>query len=183
MRIISPIKQPATRSITTKLLKLTEDFIIIFEFEGKVHRLTIKKNFIFNGASIPWFVWSLLRLAPHGVMDGPSCPHDCGYENQGKFEEGTLHYWLGPINATTWAFENYSNAFFWAVDTEPLTKKTLDLLLKHLCLWWGIDSIRSNLVYSAVRTFGWFPWRRNSRKMKAQQMTEEPGNVHLLKEL
>lgn len=48
------------------------------------YRITIPAGYIYNGASIPRFLWSIFGVSPFGAMDTPSLVHDYIYEHKGK---------------------------------------------------------------------------------------------------
>ena len=44
----------------------------------------VPAGFEFDGATIPWFVWSLIRLSPFDTIVGPACGHDFLYVTCGR---------------------------------------------------------------------------------------------------
>jgi len=138
--------QPLCRSVT-KSLSITEGVNpYIFEHKGSVYKLETPKHFLFDGASIPRLVWSILGLAPHGIMDGPGLPHDFIYQYRGVFPEGCY---------SIQAFDES-----WVPCTVPMPKATGDLLLRELVVYFrAAGRFKAFLIWSAVATFGGFAWR------------------------
>lgn len=169
-------KQPVTTAVTSSLSRLAEDWKIIFTLDDTWYRLTISKGFLFDGASIPSLFWFFLKLTPHGIMDGPSLPHDCGYEVQGVFTL-TVNGVLTPAPLTggaTATLEVYSNSpeAKWVLTDKVLTKVDLDRLLQLLCVHFGVN-FRSIFVWLGVRAGGWFAWKSDDKSRKYKQLAKK----------
>ncbi len=168
MRVVRA-KQPVVTSIDDKLSKLVEDWEVIFVWEKKRYRLAITKGFIFDGASIPSVFWTILRLAPHGIMDGPALPHDAGYEVQGVFTlevDGKLV--PAPLTGgavATLEVCSEGPEVRWTLTPKCMSKKNLDELLRLLCIHFGL-TIRSKLVWLGVRVAGGFAWKSDDKSRK-----------------
>jgi hypothetical protein len=167
MKIIEA-SQPKTEAVTTKISRLAEDWFVVFEMAGKRYRLTITSGFLFDGASIPRLFWTILGLAPHGVMDGPALPHDCGYEVQGVFTlhiNGELN--PAPLSGGALAYlEVYApSGAVWMLTSRAMSKPELDQLLRLLCRHFAIVK-RSRLVWLGVKLGGGFAWRSDDKSRK-----------------
>ena len=87
MKILAPKHHPAVRAIGKRLSVTLERTIYEWKDGNNHHRLVIPEGFLFDGASIPRPLWSLLGLAPHGVMDGPALAHDFVYHHKGVMRQ------------------------------------------------------------------------------------------------
>ena len=65
--------------------KLEEDFSCSFSFKGFSYRITIKKGFIYDGASIPQFAWSVVGSPFTGLYLEAATVHDAIYYAMWKF--------------------------------------------------------------------------------------------------
>jgi hypothetical protein len=165
MKILGPNQQPLCRALGATLAITEEDTVYEFIYKGKRYRMIARKHFIFDGASIPRIVWTLLGLVPHGSMDGPGLGHDYGYHFRGLFPVGD---W--------WVMEDGE----WVICTEPMSRRMCDDLIRALCLHFEIcGSIRAFLVWSAVRTAGRIAWVRDDMDRKMQVLEHiEIGCAH-----
>ena len=71
--------QPITRSIGRKLWELMQDYSCYFHLRGQQYKLVIHKGFIYDGASIPRWLWSILGKTPKGQHDSGTIFHDLVY--------------------------------------------------------------------------------------------------------
>lgn len=146
--------RPICEPINAKLSRTLTDTEYVWEVGGYQFKLFIPAGYIFDGASIPWFAWSLLRLAPHGIMDTPALPHDDIYHHKGKIPQG--FYWI---------WNKYDSE--WVECSEPIPREIADLLLEQLCVFSGACEKRRALeMWAAVRVFGWWAWHRDDDRRK-----------------
>jgi hypothetical protein len=175
--VVFGVKVPATVSVTTTLSKTVSQAEYWFVRKGRKHRLIISPGFVFDGASIPRLCWTLLGLAPHGIMDGPAVPHDAGYETQGHFtieeEDGSLAPapLVGEATARFEVWDETRREF--GLCSDDMTRSEMDELLLRLCEWVKIDLGRPQLVWAGVRSCGWWAWKRNDPERKTQAMEAE----------
>jgi len=97
--------------------------------------LFIPKGFIFDGASIPKFLWPV--LAPIDVLIIPAVFHDFGYRYQTLLTRG---------------------GFLYMTDKDRIE---YDQLFRDLSLCTNGLKLPSYAAYTALRIFGIFPWREN----------------------
>jgi len=90
--------------------------------------ITIKRGFMWNGASIPKVARMILSNEEFGVLEA-SCAHDLLYANGGR-----------------------------ANSELKLTRKQSDTIFRHELKSYGIGSVRAYLAYKAVRIFGGSHW-------------------------
>lgn len=159
IEILAPLEQPTTQPITSSMSETEGRVEYVFRMRGATFRLSIETGYLFDGASIPRLCWTLLGLTPHGAMDGPAIPHDKGYQDQGKFEQGMFQVLVGDS---------------WADTDRGMTRNELDNLLQALCLHFKVcGRFKASLVYSAVRCCGWRAWKRNDKQRKAMQVLSD----------
>jgi len=121
------LEQPLNLPISKNKYKLVEDY----EYSG----IVVPKGFIYDGASIPRWLWSLVGLRPDGLIRAAATVHDWIYEKGGD---------IGAHKAFTRA---ESDAIF------------RDLMEKA-----GISKIRCDLAHWAVRNFGGSHWKAAEKK-------------------
>ncbi len=94
--------------------------------------ITVEAGFITDFASVPWPFWSLIR--PWGRWGKAAVLHDWLYRHQ---------YILLATNVPT-----------------PISRQEADLLFFGAMGELGVAPWRRNLMYWAVRAFGWLAWRK-----------------------
>ena len=152
-KIVAPLHQPPTRPINAKLSEPLVDVEYCWVYQGRTYRMLVRRGYPFDGASIPRVAWTALGLAPHGVMDGPALPHDRGYQDRGVFPSGEYQYL--DTKSGIW------------VDAPPMKRAHADALLEALCEHFRVGNVvQIQLVWAAVRAFGWIAWLRDDRTRK-----------------
>lgn len=106
-------------------------------------RFAIPKGFKSDLASIP----KILRVLP-----GMDC-YECGI--------------VGPV-VHDWGYQHGGILS----PTITVSRKRVDDLLRTLCRTDGVGRIRAFVVWSAVRMFGWFAWRRMPSRDRALWMAQ-----------
>ena len=71
--------QPITRTIGRRKWELMQDYTCYFHLRGQQYKLVIHKGFIYDGASIPRWLWSVLGKTPKGQHDSGTIFHDLVY--------------------------------------------------------------------------------------------------------
>lgn len=123
--------------VSEKEYLLNEHFIIrINDLE-----FVIFKGFVFDGASIPRFAWSIIGLAPVGPHLAAACLHDFLYENRGHIPEDK-----GSVK--------FNDKLTKLVFTRKQTDELFRDVLRVSCL----SSFRVWAMYNAVRVFGQKAW-------------------------
>jgi hypothetical protein len=67
------------KKIISREFKLGKNFACSFSFKGFTYKITIKKGFIYDGASIPKFAWSLIGSPFTGLYLEAATVHDAIY--------------------------------------------------------------------------------------------------------
>ena len=82
IRILSA-PEPAVTSAGKRKYRLERDYIGIVIIGNTILKIIVRKGFVYDGASIPWLAWTLLRLHPGGIMLLSSLWHDILYMTAG----------------------------------------------------------------------------------------------------
>ena len=90
--------QPITRTIGRRKWELMQDYICYFYLRGQLYHLVIFKGFIYDGASIPRWLWSVLGKTPKGQHDSGTIFHDLVYMLFKARINGKLHAIVGHRN-------------------------------------------------------------------------------------
>jgi len=134
------IPQPDVRPISDKLYRLYEDYTHA-DNSGKVRRgtllWTVKAGFEYDGASVPWYLWSIAGLHNDGLMRAASLIHDYIYIAKGR----VIVDW-GGIRCYI-----------------RVTRKQADDLFLHMLKESGMGWRKRNTAYLAVRAWGWTYWK------------------------
>ena len=139
MKIISlPLEVPNI-AISNKLFELTQDYKTSWISKGVRYQILIPKGFVWDGASVPRALWSVLGFYPGGIMLPPSVVHDFIYIAKGN------------------VFNLATN------ESVHISRKECDLLFKHHMEYVGMPKRKLNLAYKGVRWFGWTYWMRRKK--------------------
>ena len=107
---------------------------------GKLCRITIPKGFQWDGASIPWFAWTVLRLHPGGKCLLFSLLHDYLYRTEGlKKHHGQLEIPLADVRGK-YIFTRWES----------------DIMLRDIMTWQKneFNPIQIRLCYRVTHRFG-----------------------------
>lgn len=111
------------------------EWILIEDYE--LDGFKIPKGFIFDGASIPRIMWSIMNFTPIGYHMPAALVHDYLYRNVG-------------------IAQRYDKPYYY---TKPDADKEFHRILREL----GIRSWQASLCYSAVKIFGFIAWQQNKK--------------------
>lgn len=118
------------------LFKLINTFKKEIFVENEKKIVEVPYGFKTDLASIPKLFWSW--LSPFGKHQEAALIHDYLYKNDGKLK--------GLKN--------------------KLTRKESDLLFKNVMLADGVSNFNAQVMYLAVRTFGWNFWNKTKEEQK-----------------
>jgi hypothetical protein len=116
------LKQPINVPIGKRKYQLVQDY--------NYKEITVPKGFIYDGASIPRFLWSIVGLRPDGLIRAAALVHDWLYQNSGKISK-----------------------------IKSFTRKESDVIFKMLMEEADISNYKCQLAYYAVRVFGGLHWK------------------------
>ena len=101
-----------------------------------------KSGMITDGASIPQFAWSIIGGPFEGKYRDGAFIHDSGYQNVGDIcylADGTR--------------------------LRPATRAQVDSMFLEAMLFRDVGWIKAQIMWAAVRSFGWTCWKTNRAKM------------------
>jgi hypothetical protein len=145
------LEQPNITPITDKMYRLREDYVYHWEQEGIPHRITVKKGFEYDGASVPRIVWTLGGLRPDGLIRAAALVHDYIYRHAGIMPPSTCE------------FKN-KETDKWEDDGCVWDRKRCDRLFRRMMQQASSSKTKVWLAYKFVRSFGWIAWNRYSKK-------------------
>lgn len=112
--------------------------------------LYIPKNFTYDGASIPTFIWKMTGLRIYGSGRSAFLAHNFIYSYGGRIPEGSLQIeYLGLENDTKKI----------VTPDGKWSRKSADILFKKMLLECGASKIRTYSVYKLIRILGWVKWK------------------------
>lgn len=145
-KIVNFPSQPDVLDLGNRKKQLHSPYRFEWFQNGRRVRLTVPEGFVYNGASVPSFVWSI--YPPH-ALDRASVFHDFIYRDNGFMPLGAHQYYDESTEK-------------WVDITKVWTRSAADSLFKkHLAQDpKGPGWLRRNLAYSMVRSFGKSYWGR-----------------------
>lgn len=112
---------------------ILKDFCV-YESELFGVSIVVPTGFVTDLASIPRVVWTLIGWTPDGLHRNAAIVHDFIYQRRGRVPA----IYISPAR------------FF--------SRKECDQVFKEAMLSLGVSKIKANIMYGAVRTFGWLAW-------------------------
>ncbi|MEE8251015.1 MAG: DUF1353 domain-containing protein [Gemmatimonadales bacterium] len=137
-------KQPDSVPVTDKLYRLDEEYEYCWELLDTRYRIVIPAGFIYDGASIPRFVWTLTGLRPDGLHRAGALVHDWIYRHKGKL----------PASSHQYLDKNGQ----WRNVIGQWSRKDADRMFARLMREFGVSKFRRRMAYRGVRLFGWMSW-------------------------
>ncbi len=108
--------------------------LAVYESELFHVSIIVPTGFVTDLASIPRIVWSLIGWTPDGLHRNAAIVHDFLYQRRGRLP---VEYISPP---------------------RSFSRKECDEIFKEAMLSLGVGKIKANIIYGAVRTFGWMAW-------------------------
>jgi len=136
-------EQPVDQQISPKLKKICKTWTGKWRYNGNERFMTVLIGYVYDGGSIPRFVWSILGITPSGPGDGGFLPHDVLYRAMGGKKPDA---YLG----CTVLDENG--------EAVQLSRKEADWVLGEGMKFGGIAKHRVALAIPFVRMFGKKHW-------------------------
>lgn len=113
--------------------------------EGCWWRISIPAGFEYDGASNPWWLWTITRILPDGLGRAAALVHDWLYVHKGRLMDGK--------------FQRYTQELWRGVYT-PWERHQADKLFANMLDEAGETKIRRRMMYLGVRLVGWIYWRK-----------------------
>jgi hypothetical protein len=122
---------------------LRGDYTYIWRYNKLTHKITIPNGFVYDGASVPRFLWSIFDIYPDGIHRPASLIHDYIYKRKGclPIQQYCIYYIDGWI----------STQYKW-------TRRDADRLFFRILRESGVPKFKRRIMYYAVRLFGYFWW-------------------------
>lgn len=139
---------PQNEPISDDLYRLIEDWQYVWFHKGAYYRIVAKKNFIYDGASVPNCLGWILDLHPDGQFRAACVPHDMLYIGQGELPVG--------------AFQTF-DGHKWVNVKKVWTRHEVDKLFARILRETGMPQFKRRMAYRAVRVGGWLPWKRDNQ--------------------
>lgn len=130
-----------------EVYRLTENYHYVTRTESKENRITVRRGFVCDLASIPGAARWLIKKYDLGI--GPPLIHDMLYACQGtvdSFDYGDRYY-------------RYNDSSLWYDDHRPISRREADLLFYRHMIDSDIPHIRANLAYYGVRIGAISAWK------------------------
>lgn len=127
-------KQTVYEPLNEKQYILIESMSTQFLLSGEFYKILARKGFIWDGATIPRFLWSLIGYHPAGLMLAPSLWHDLIYVNKG----------------VVYNYISLKKEFISRLDCDRL-------FLSHM-IRMGVEEKKALKMYKVIRIFGRFYW-------------------------
>lgn len=150
-----PLNQPNVVPITEKYYRLQEDYLYEWRITrtdkrtgDKIdtrQRLIVPEGFVYDGASVPRWLWTVTGITPDGLIRAAALLHDFIYRYKGWLPKGS--YQMFDENTQQW--KDLS---------APWPRKSADRLFARVMRESGVSAFRRRLAYRGVRLFGWFTW-------------------------
>lgn len=143
--------QPARRTIgytdkEREIFETAEPWDCVWGDGENVRYLHVPYGYVWDCASIPRIGWSVIGLAPSGIMDAPSLIHDVLYRTEGGKKKQELRD-CKIMN------ENGNRIY--------IGRREADFVLRAAMRYAGIDEKKCQAVLAIVRAFGWRYWGKS----------------------
>lgn len=130
---------PDVTYIGNGLYQLNQDYVYVWSKNGVLSMIRVPAGFRFDGASIPWFLWTALKTHPAGELLASSVIHDFLDHKDGNID-GYFFYW--GESEGEWKP---------VVSARPWTYKERDLLFNKMNIESGVRPKVLPWYYRAVR--------------------------------
>ena len=137
------IEQPDIRPVTSRRYRLARDYMYIWTEDHVARRITVRKGFVSDGASVPRLTWTFTGLRPDGLIRAAALVHDFIYRHGGNMPLTSYQKWNGGD---------------WQSIKTPITRRKADRIFLDLMTLAGMGWLRRRLAYTAVRWFAGFAW-------------------------
>lgn len=138
------MNQPNIEPIKTGY-RLEEDFsytwMTNYNDTMRLHRISVKAGFEYDGNSIPRWLWTLLGMLPDGLNRAAGLIHDFIYRHRGNMPIGSYEVQIDGL---------------WYPRIQKINRASADNLYKKILIESGYD--KYILAYRGVRLGGWWSW-------------------------
>lgn len=128
---------------------------------GEVRRrLVVPDGFMSDGGSVPWCLWTLLRITPDGVMRRAFFAHDALFFWAGDLPKSWLHEW-DPVTGQWLEIGGLPETEY--------TRNEADHLLGRIAREDRVAKGKRRAVFIGVRLGGWLPWLKHRRERRRER--------------
>ena len=122
---------------------LRGDYSYIWRSNKITYKITVPNGFIYDGTSVPRFLWSIFGIYPDGIHRPASLIHDFMYKNKGLVPD-----------------ESYTSYFIdtWLITHHQWRRNDVDRLFCRMLRDLGVSKFKRRIMFYAVRIFGYFWW-------------------------
>jgi|GEM_PF-544550 len=138
------LHQPAITPISDRYYRLVDSYEYAWTFEDKRRRIVVPKGSVNDGASVPWFLWTLSRLRPDGLVRAAALIHDWIYRHTGK---------LPPESC-----QEETSPGVWTDIETPWVRRDTDRLFSRMLREAGVHKLKRRMAFRAVHWFGSLSW-------------------------
>lgn len=149
MRVVQPMVVPVRLRKRDGWYRVVGEWVYQWSKGGRTYRLVVEDRFLFDGASIPWWLWSLARISPDGLHRAAALAHDKVYRHSGRMPPGSFQV-LTPGG--------------WCDLSHRWDRSEADRLFARILRECGVRKGRRRVMYLAVRMWGWMSWRTRPGK-------------------
>jgi len=142
--LVQPSITPVMGRGGKRLYRLDDDYTYTWQAEGHAWRVRVPAGFEYDGASNPWWLWTITRILPDGLGRAAALVHDWLYIHEGRLPHGSFY----KLIEKTWV----------AVPTS-WRRRQADKLFANMLNEAGETRVRRRIMYLGVRLCGWIFWR------------------------
>jgi hypothetical protein len=140
---------------TFSAIRLFSDYVYEWTRNGRRYRLTVKKGFESDGASVPWIVRVLLGLERTGLHDPAWLLHDVLYHYAGLLPAGMVEVLLTESGQ-------------WVPFEKTWTRAEADHLFARVLREAGVSEVDRRRFFNGVRVGGWYAWGKVRRRLERE---------------
>jgi len=141
--------QPNIIPISNTLYLLVEDWRYEWEYDSNISaEILVPAGFIYDGASIPRIFWSILGVTRDGVHRAASLVHDWIYTYDGRLPDGSVVRRIKMSDGSVKVLDTY----------DKWSRRDCDRFFKKMLLQTSLGWLKTQIIYIAVRCFGWIKW-------------------------
>jgi len=163
-----------TRPLKTEVLSKSRRILQPFRFWlGRKYctpYVTVPYGLVFDGASIPKFLWPVVGHPYDSDFVQAAAVHDYLYQNLGRVTIPIGFCDYTPTILYVGMFKTKKLVANWHISGSKLviqyTRKGCDMILYLGCKVLPCSNWKANIIYEGVRLGGWHAWNKYKRKVK-----------------
>lgn len=136
-------RHPMILPVSDRHYRLGMEYTYQWENYDYQFKLTVPSGFIYDGASVPQWAWTVSGIRPDGLIRAAALLHDWVYINKGLMPPGS------------WQYESEGH---WLECEGRWSRLDADRLFARVMREAGVNKVKRRLAYQAVRIAGWYYW-------------------------